>query len=80
VVIDDRNVLNDITVFHHNAKMLKNAACAILVCGDEVKAMIRVTGRWIVAQLQRIFYWQLMPWVWALAGSVSIRVRSVLQP
>ncbi len=38
VILKDRNVLNQIAEFHPNAKMLKGAACAILVCGDEVKA------------------------------------------
>jgi nitroreductase len=38
LVIDDRKVLNDITAFHPYAQMLKKAVCAILVCGDEVKA------------------------------------------
>lgn len=38
VVINDQDILNEIAAFHPNAKMLKHAACAILVCGDEVKA------------------------------------------
>ena len=38
VVIEDRKILNDIAACHPNAKMLCNAACAIVVCGDEVKA------------------------------------------
>ncbi len=38
IVIRDRQVLDEIADFHPNGKMLKNTTCAILVCGDEVKA------------------------------------------
>jgi len=38
VVIKERRTLDEIADFHPNAKMLKNAPCAILVCGDEIKA------------------------------------------
>jgi nitroreductase len=38
VIIDDKNILENITSFHPNAKMLKNANYAIVVCGDENKA------------------------------------------
>jgi nitroreductase len=39
VVIDDRDILNAIIEFHPHAKMLANAKCAILVCGDSELAL-----------------------------------------
>ena len=38
IIIKERKLLNEIADFHPNAKMLKNAPCAILICGDEIKA------------------------------------------
>jgi Nitroreductase len=38
IIIRDRSTLNQIADFHPNAKMLRDAPCAILVCGDELKA------------------------------------------
>lgn len=38
IILSNKNVLNQITAFHPHAQMLKDAACAILVCGDETKA------------------------------------------
>lgn len=38
IIIKERNILNEIADFHPNARMLKEAPCAILVCGDEIKA------------------------------------------
>jgi nitroreductase len=38
IIIDDRNVLNEIMKFHPHASMLSQAAAAILVCGDEEMA------------------------------------------
>jgi len=38
IIIRDKNILSQIAEFHPNGKMLKNAPCAILVCGDEEKA------------------------------------------
>lgn len=38
IVIRDRDILNEIADFHPNGKMLSHTTCAILVCGDEVKA------------------------------------------
>jgi len=35
VVIDDRQILDEIPKFHPHAQMLKEAPLAILVCGDE---------------------------------------------
>jgi nitroreductase len=34
IVIDDRNILNEIPKFHHHSNMLKEANYAIVVCGD----------------------------------------------
>jgi nitroreductase len=34
IVIDDSNILKEIPSFHNHAQMLKDAAVAILVCGD----------------------------------------------
>ncbi|MDD4493320.1 MAG: nitroreductase family protein [Eubacteriales bacterium] len=34
IVIDDRNLLNDISKFHPFSRMLKEASHAIIVCGD----------------------------------------------
>lgn len=34
VIIDDRDILDDIPRFHSSSKMLKEAPMAILVCGD----------------------------------------------
>lgn len=34
VVIKDKNILNSITTFHPYSKMLLEASCAIVVCGD----------------------------------------------
>lgn len=38
IVINNRFLLDDIMEFHPYAKMLKEATCAILVCGDELAA------------------------------------------
>lgn len=38
IIIKDRSILKEIAEFHPNARMLKEATCAILVCGDEIKA------------------------------------------
>ena len=38
IIIRDRKILDEIAEFHPNGKMLRNTNCAILVCGDEVKA------------------------------------------
>ena len=38
IILNDRKTLNLIADFHPNAKMLKEAQYAILVCGDELKA------------------------------------------
>jgi len=35
IVVDDRNMLNDLSALHPYAKMLKQATLAILVCGDK---------------------------------------------
>lgn len=37
VVVKDREVLNKIADFHQYAKMLPNAGCGIVVCGDTSK-------------------------------------------
>jgi len=34
IVIDDPEILGEVPTFHNHAKMLCNASCAILVCGD----------------------------------------------
>jgi nitroreductase len=46
IIIRERGVLNAIADFHPNAKMLRGANCAILVCGDEIKAHTK--GYWPV--------------------------------
>lgn len=46
IVIRDKETLNRIADFHPNAKMLRNAPCAILICGDEIKA--HAPGYWPV--------------------------------
>lgn len=38
VTITERDTLNEIAEFHLNGKMLRNAPCALLICGDEIKA------------------------------------------
>jgi nitroreductase len=45
IVIDDRNILNEIPKFHQYAQMLKEAPVAILVCGDET--LERFKGYWV---------------------------------
>lgn len=39
VVIDDRDMLDAVMEFHPHAKMLAQAKCAILVCGDAEQAL-----------------------------------------
>lgn len=45
VVIDDKDVLNQIPKFHPYSNMLKEASCAIVVCGDT--ALQRFDGYWV---------------------------------
>ncbi len=45
IVIDDRQILNEITKYHHFAQMLKEAPCAIVVCGDAKLEMYK--GLWV---------------------------------
>ncbi len=45
IVIDDRNILLDITRFHPYSQMLKEAGCAIVVCGDT--SLERHKGYWV---------------------------------
>lgn len=37
IIVKDPNTLEEIAAFHKYAKMLPNAGCAIVVCGDNVK-------------------------------------------
>ena len=46
VVIDDRQMLNDITMVHPYAEMLKQAPLAILVCGDP--DLEKHPGNWVI--------------------------------
>ena len=46
IVIRDRNILNKIAEVHPYAKMLSQAALAILVCGDEERELSK--GYWVV--------------------------------
>jgi nitroreductase len=39
VVINDKKIMGEITAFHPHSKMLAEAQLAILVCGDEEKAL-----------------------------------------
>ena len=45
IVIDEPNILNEIPKFHPYSTMLKGAALAILVCGDETKEKHK--GYWV---------------------------------
>jgi len=45
IVIDDRDVLNDITKVHPYSQMLKEASHAIVVCGDE--SLEKHEGYWV---------------------------------
>lgn len=45
IVIDDRNILDEIPKFHPNSKMLMEASCAIVVCGDLKQQ--KYEGYWI---------------------------------
>lgn len=46
IVIDDRNLLEEVPKFHPNAESLHHAQLAILVCGDE--RLIKMPDRWIL--------------------------------
>ncbi len=46
VVIDDRQILDEIPTFHPYSSMLKDAAAAILVCGD--KGSEKYPGYWMI--------------------------------
>lgn len=46
IVIKDRNILDKIAEVHPYAKMLTQAALAILVCGDEERELSK--GYWVV--------------------------------
>lgn len=45
IIIDDRDVLNEIPKFHPYAQMLREASCAIVVCGD--LDLERYKGYWV---------------------------------
>ncbi|HEY9078305.1 MAG TPA: nitroreductase family protein [Anaerolineaceae bacterium] len=45
IVIDDRTMLEQITTFHPYAQMLKEAALAVLICGDETSQ--NQEGYWV---------------------------------
>lgn len=45
IVINDRQILNEIPKFHPYSQMLKEASVAILVCGDEM--LEKYTGYWV---------------------------------
>mgnify|MGYP001283425713 CR=1 FL=1 len=45
VVLDDRNVLDEIPKFHPYSQMLKEARCAIVVCAD--LSLQRYEGYWV---------------------------------
>jgi len=45
IVIRDRDILCQISNFHPYAQMLKEAACAIVVCGD--KTLEKFEGFWV---------------------------------
>ena len=46
IIIDDRKIFKEIPKFHPNAKMLKDADKAILVCGD--LSLEKFKGYWIL--------------------------------
>ena len=45
IVIDDREILSEIPKFHPYSKMLNEASCAIVVCGDVT--LQRFEGYWV---------------------------------
>jgi len=45
IVINDRQILNEIPKFHPYSQMLKEASVAILVCGDVM--LEKYTGYWV---------------------------------
>lgn len=45
IVIDDKKILNEIPKFHPYSNMLKEASCAIVVCGDVT--LQRFEGYWV---------------------------------
>ncbi|NLI59927.1 MAG: nitroreductase family protein [Clostridiales bacterium] len=47
VVIDDRQILDEIPKFHPYSKMLKEASHAIVVCGDGDPTRLRFEGFWV---------------------------------
>jgi nitroreductase len=46
VIINDKNILSEITKSHPHAKFLKGAPCAILVCGD--LSLETFKGYWMI--------------------------------
>ncbi|AUS96697.1 nitroreductase family protein [Clostridium thermosuccinogenes] len=45
IVVDDRNILNEITKVHPYSKMLNEASHAIIVCGD--RSLQKYEGYWV---------------------------------